>query len=176
MCQIFQSFNCNVIKDDLDAGHWFKDKEWVILKFCQINDNEKVLKAKNELQKLSAIKLDNAEGLWYSLIRVCALTIVWFSQQAKHFMVSAKLLFGYVSNRFHKASGKQTDNLHFFIEHCVKSVRIKIYSDPHFPAFGPYPVRMWENSDQNNSEYVHFLRSGGFHKEYFRNKYHCTYC
>ena len=33
--------------------------------------------------------------------------------------------------------------------HCVKSVRIRSHS-------GPYSVRMWENTDQNNSEYGHF--------------------
>ena len=37
---------------------------------------------------------------------------------------------------------------------CVKSVRIRSYS-------GPYSVRMLENTDQNNSEYEHFLRSEG---------------
>ena len=36
--------------------------------------------------------------------------------------------------------------------HCVKSVHIRSYSIP-------CPVRMRENSDQNNSEYGHFLRS-----------------
>ena len=35
---------------------------------------------------------------------------------------------------------------------CVKHVRIRSYSGPHFPAFGL-------NTDQNNSEYGHFLRS-----------------
>ena len=44
--------------------------------------------------------------------------------------------------------------------HCVKSVRIRNYSGPHFPAFGLYSVCMRENADQNNSEYKHFLRSG----------------
>ena len=43
-------------------------------------------------------------------------------------------------------------NKHLF-DHCVKSVRIWNYS-------GPYSVRMWENTDQNNSEYGHFLLSG----------------
>ena len=38
------------------------------------------------------------------------------------------------------------------INHCVKSVRIRSYSSPHFPAFGL-------NTDQNNSEYGPFLRS-----------------
>ena len=32
--------------------------------------------------------------------------------------------------------------------HCIKSVRISLYS-----------VWMWENADQNNSKYEHFLRS-----------------
>ena len=36
--------------------------------------------------------------------------------------------------------------------HCVKSVRIRSYSSPYFPAFGL-------NTDQNNSKYGHFLRS-----------------
>ena len=35
--------------------------------------------------------------------------------------------------------------------HCLKSVCIRSYSDPHFPAFGL-------NTDQNNSENGHFLR------------------
>ena len=43
--------------------------------------------------------------------------------------------------------------------HCVKSVLIRSYSGPHFPAFGLNTVRMGENADQNNSEYGHFLRS-----------------
>ena len=38
-------------------------------------------------------------------------------------------------------------------DHCVKSVRIRSYSGPHFPPFGL-------NMDQNNSKYGHFLRSG----------------
>ena len=37
-------------------------------------------------------------------------------------------------------------------QHCAKSVRIRSYSGPHFPAFGP-------NMDQNNCEYGHLLRS-----------------
>ena len=43
---------------------------------------------------------------------------------------------------------------------CVKSVRIRSYSGPHFPAF-----RL--NTDQNNSEYGHFLRSDT-HQVYFK--------
>ena len=46
---------------------------------------------------------------------------------------------------------------------CVKSVRIRRYSGPHFPTFGLnsislYSIRMRENADQNNSKYGHFLR------------------
>ena len=38
---------------------------------------------------------------------------------------------------------------------CVKSVRIWSYSSS-------YSVQIWENKDQNNSEYGHFLGSGYF--------------
>ena len=49
----------------------------------------------------------------------------------------------------------------------LKSVHIRSYSSPYFLAFGlnteryisPYLVRMWKNKDQNNSEYVHLMRS-----------------
>ena len=45
---------------------------------------------------------------------------------------------------------------------CVKSVRIRSYSGPHFPAFGLnislYSVQIQENADQNKSEYGHFSR------------------
>ena len=39
-----------------------------------------------------------------------------------------------------------------FPNHCGKSVRIRSYS-------GPYSVRTWENTEQNNSEYEQFSRS-----------------
>ena len=39
--------------------------------------------------------------------------------------------------------------------HCVKCVRIRSYSCPHFPVLGT----MQENADQNISEYGHFQRS-----------------
>ena len=55
--------------------------------------------------------------------------------------------------------------------HHTKIVRIRSYSGRRFPAFGlnmetyfvasPYSDHMRENADQNNSEYRHFLRSGG---------------
>ena len=47
--------------------------------------------------------------------------------------------------------------------HCVKCVRIRSFSGPHFPTFGLnieryclYSVLMWGNADQNNFEYGHF--------------------
>ena len=49
-------------------------------------------------------------------------------------------------------------------KHCVKSVRIRSYSGPHFLLrISPYSVQIRENADQNNSEYGHFLRSESFH-------------
>ena len=65
------------------------------------------------------------------------------------------------------------DFFKFFFEqvtHCVKSLRIRSCSGPHFPALrlntereilriSPYSVRMRENVDQDNSEYGHFSRS-----------------
>ena len=66
--------------------------------------------------------------------------------------------------------------------HCLKSVRIRTYFGPYFPAFGkiqtkispntdtyliyshisPYSVWMRENTDQINSEYGPFSRSSSF--------------
>ena len=51
--------------------------------------------------------------------------------------------------------------------HCMKSVGIRSFSDPHFPTFWQnterwelkYSVQMRENADQQNSEYRHFSRS-----------------
>ena len=59
--------------------------------------------------------------------------------------------------------------------HCVKSVRIRSFSGPCFPAFGlnterysveilrisPYSVRIRENTGHKNSKYGHFLRCDG---------------
>ena len=40
-------------------------------------------------------------------------------------------------------------------KHFVKSVHIRSYS-------GPYSFQMWENAEQNNSEYGHFSRSENY--------------
>ena len=82
--------------------------------------------------------------------------------------------------------------------HCLKSVPFWSYSGPYFPTFGlnteryrvslriqsgcgkirsisPYSVRMGENTDQNNSEYGHFLHSGNLLKiAFFRNLVNIT--
>ena len=54
----------------------------------------------------------------------------------------------------------------------MKSVRIQSYSGPDFSTFGMnterYGVRMGENTDQNNSEYGHFLRSDTLHTLYLK--------
>ena len=42
----------------------------------------------------------------------------------------------------------------------MKGLRIRSYSGPYFLALGLYSVRMREKTDQNNSEYRQFLRSG----------------
>ena len=49
--------------------------------------------------------------------------------------------------------------LHLFL--CVKNVRIRSYSGPHFYTFGQNTERyvMRENADQNNSECGPLLRS-----------------
>ena len=60
--------------------------------------------------------------------------------------------------------------LNIKIQHCVKSVCSRSYSGLHFPAFrlnreryevwsiSPYSVRIWENVDQNISDYGYFSR------------------
>ena len=53
----------NVDKEDLNVFHWLKDKEPVIVKFCRKKECEKVLKAKNDLQKLDATNLDLSKRL-----------------------------------------------------------------------------------------------------------------
>ena len=44
---------------------------------------------------------------------------------------------------------------------CVKSVCTRSYSGPYFSTFGlnTYSVQTRDNTDQNNSEYGHFLCS-----------------
>ena len=66
---------------------------------------------------------------------------------------------GCTENHFHLGSVKNkskisTNKKNYINEdyHCAESPRIRNYSDPHFPAF-----RL--NTDQNNSEYGHLLRS-----------------
>ena len=53
--------------------------------------------------------------------------------------------------------------------HCTKSVCIQSYS-------GPYSVRMLENTNQNNSECGHFLRSAILHEICKKRKELELYC
>ena len=49
----------------------------------------------------------------------------------------------------------------------MKTVRIRSFSGPYFPAFGmnsEFSVRMQENMDQKKPEYAHFSRSVNFFK------------
>ena len=52
-----------------------------------------------------------------------------------------------------KLSTRMTYYFSFLVYHCMTSIRIS-----------PYSVRMQENTDQNNYEYGHFLRSVFFQK------------
>ena len=77
---------------------------------------------------------------------------------------------------------KWVDKLFFLMEkyHCVKSVRIRSFSGPYFPAFGlnmdryrvslQNSVRMRENTDRKNSEYGHFS-----HSVFFADVFKSTY-
>ena len=57
--QIFRSTDCDINKEELNACHWLKDNERVIVKFCWRKDYDKVLKAKNDLDPPN---LDLPEG------------------------------------------------------------------------------------------------------------------
>ena len=52
--------------------------------------------------------------------------------------------------------------------HCVKSVHIRSYSGPHFPAFGL-------NTDQKKYEYGHFSRSVRITEEILNGKLYFLY-
>ena len=67
-----------------------------------------------------------------------------------------------LNKRFkHDKEFQQDHNKFMHDMYCVKSVHIRSYSGLHFSALriSPYSVQMKENADQNNSEYMHFLRS-----------------
>ena len=57
------------------------------------------------------------------------------------------------------SSVKEIENVVSLQLYKELTLRKRSYSGPHFPAFGLNSVRMWENVDQNNSEYGHFSRS-----------------
>ena len=77
---MFQSLDCNANKEYLHPYHFLKDKEEVIVKFCQRGNCEKVLKANNDLRKLNTTNPDVAEGSKIFLTKVYALIIISFGQ------------------------------------------------------------------------------------------------
>ena len=77
---MFQSLDCNANKEYLHPCHFLKDKEEVIVKFCQRENCEKVLKANNDLRKLNTTNPDVAEGSKIFLTKVFALIIISFGQ------------------------------------------------------------------------------------------------
>ena len=98
VCQIFQSLDCNVNKEDLDACHWLKDKERVIVKFCRRKDCEKVLKAKNDLRKLDTTNLDLLEGskIFVNQSLCSYYRLLWSTSKKPH--GKGRIFGSYVSN------------------------------------------------------------------------------
>ena len=74
----------------------------------------------------------------------------------------SKCLFTFKGNIYRNMK-KLTKHYSVIEFHCVKSVRIRSYSGPYsvrkIRSISPNSVRMLGNTDQNNSEYGHFLRS-----------------
>ena len=86
VCQIFRSLDFTVNKEDLDAYHWLKDKEKVIVKFCQRKD---LNTANLDLLDGSKIVVNQILCLYYRLL--------WSTRQKLH---GKGRIFGwYVSNR-----------------------------------------------------------------------------
>ena len=96
--QIFRSLDCNVNKKDLDACHWLKDKERVIVKFCRRKDCEKVLNAKNDLRNLDTTNLDLPKGskIFFNQSLCSHYRLLWSTSKKLHDKSS---IFGwYISN------------------------------------------------------------------------------
>ena len=88
--------------------------------------------------------------------QICVLN--WF-----HLMITIK--FGMTSGQTH--GHKWLQPLSLLTEHYIKSVRIRSYSGPYFPAFGL-------KADQNNSEDGHFSRSKQFADKKIYSVYVCS--
>ena len=85
---------------------------------------------------------------WPNILKKCCGTFGHFSTLCKHFSTLCKkgLKQYFASYRLHGALYPVHNN------HRVKRARIRSYSGPYLSAFGL-------NTDQNNAEYGHFLRS-----------------
>ena len=93
-CQFFRSLDCIVSKEDLDACHWLKEKERVIVKLCRKKDVRKFWKIRTTYGSLLQIIWIPQRPLRFFLTKVCALTIVSTGQQAKNYMVKTESLVG----------------------------------------------------------------------------------
>ena len=91
---------------------------------------------------------------------VFTLKITWFFNvvllypqctRSKIYQYNSKWIEADTDNKFFKKDHR-TFTRSDYRTYCVKKIRIRSYSGPYFPGFGL-------NTDQNNSEYGHFLRS-----------------
>ena len=62
VCDIFGKLGCNITRYDLDACHWLKDKERVIVKFFEREDFEQVLSVNNDLKNLKLSLVNKQEA------------------------------------------------------------------------------------------------------------------
>ena len=104
-----------------------------------------------------------------SCIKLCYylhfITLTEINLEVNPFHVVAIFLYPLKTSENHRFSdifmeyNKETSGM----KHCVKSVPIRSFSGPHFAVFGlnaeRYGVQMWQNTDEKNSKYGHFLRS-----------------
>ena len=98
--------------------------------------------------------------------RVCRYVFYLFESH-KYNVRQVTLLYTSSAYRIHCFLLQSTLYIKVFlaVNYYVKSVRIRSYAGPYFPALlriSPCSVRMRENTSQNNSKYGHFLRSERF--------------
>ena len=101
----------NVNKEELDACHRLKDKEHAIEKFCQKKDCEKVPKAKNDLQKLTATNLYLPEGSRIFVNRSLCYYYRWLSSTRKKLHDKVKIFGWYISKESIKKKLREDNRL-----------------------------------------------------------------
>ena len=100
---------------------------------------------------------------FYTFFRTILHKLTNRAKKAIMFMYEmSKCLFTFKGNIYRNMK-KLTKHCSVIEFHCVKSVRIRgysgLYSVRKIRSISPYSVWMLGNTDQNNSEYGHFLRS-----------------